>query len=886
MSSDATYLGAGTDSNLGRVPDKGASAGKIKAFFDNFADFTSIYHREIFADFYEQKAFVESHHWLQRQMWGNQQTGIRWTNQLHESIDEIPKPVTNEILPIFDSEVGRLRNRRSKPRIQGSPGYSHDEWATGGAKRADDILESHLKQLRWERVRRTFIRHHVQFGTGILKSYLESDFMDTVMVGRSGCFRCPQGHIFGSDKLGAEQFLGLPPDQAGRLQQTLGTDSRGNPTASYSMTSCVVCGGNLGDYTPTPEEAQNPDQFGTPLGKKAPLNRPMIDAVSPFEMFFENEGIAILPWECREWLQVTPRSLDWIAQHYNLTVRNGRYFKGDQEVRAEDPYIIAENHPIIGEFSYGSMGSRSVDTRHLFKNHARVREFYSLPSPRHPNGRCIVMVGNIVLLDDDYLIPSKAINPETGQPSRNMIPRVIYRIARFYEKEGEIRGQSMIAPLISPQKRVNMRWSQIISNAERMGNAGILAQRGTNLESPGLLRGYPGNVLWYDDPNGDGSGKPSVWEGKLMDPQAFQEVDATVARMQAIAGQQDPDQGKAPRNVSSATGIKLLQDASSERRQQRIEEMTDAMKDIWQHQLVLLREFVREPRSYSFQNPSTGSWEEASFLGTDIPANTEIMVEEEASYDEVAYEREAVAQGLQLGILQATTPYARYQAAKAMGLPASIAEEQDVQIQDALSKWYDFKRFGKIPAIDQFNDAHDVFFSVYGKELKSDWGKGQAKQNGQDVFLQMIAGWEDALKQRQALEPQIQAMKQAIATGQQVPMVAGIEQALQEPPLPKYLPDAIMYTWRKMQQTDAQQAAASMGPMLAGASAMSTSGMAPLVQPTVDLSRPWFTFQAVVQAHRLYNEATQVEQMQGQPQTEAPGQEAEQPPQGAAPVAQ
>lgn len=842
------------------VPDKGSEATTIKTFMDAFFDHNSPARREWISEMLLAKMMIESDQWVEKEY--NQRPGqaVRWTRQPDESVDEIPKPTTNEILPIFDGEVGRMRNRRSKPRVRARKNY--DEASKAGAKHADEILEAYLDQIAWPRTRRRTIYRNVGFGTGFFKVWLEQSWLDTVKVGIAGAFRCigaTCGDLLASQEIEPEAVMGLPPDQAARLSKTeTFVPSKGETQTSYQASNCLSCGAPMTPAAPgTPfgisdDEAKESDALGRPLGEDAPVNRPMLESASPFDMFLENDGVGVDPESITKIGQQTPRDLEWIATHYNLTWDENKkaYYKENEfglpeYLIAEDSAILAEQHPILGEAAYGSGAAAS--TRNLYNNHVRLREFYSDPTRRHREGRAIHMAGNLVLLDGDRILES------VDRPGVKF-SRCGYYISRYWEKEGQLQGQGLCVPLFSPQRRINMTWSQVIATRERCAVAGIIAPRGARITSPGWMRSFPGHILYYElDPERPNV-EPKPFPAQLMPQGVYEELNTTVDRMQYMVGVQDVDVGKAPSGVSAATAIKLLQDQSSQRREQRVEEFTDAEKAAWSHLILLIREFVREPRPYKFLSASTGKWEEDVYTGADLEGQTDIIVEEEPSFDDVAYERENVIQGLQTGVISPSTPYARYAIAKSLGLPADSLEEQNVQVEDALRKWYAFRDQTEIPSVDQFEDDHNTFWNVYGKEFKGDDGIRMKEECGWNELLKVIAGWDEKLAMAEAAEMQLKLLRQSIAAGQQQAMSPQIQAQLDAPPLPAAMEEKIFFVWKNMvqakQQADLQQAVMQMQQ----AAMQGMMGPAPPPPPQFKLEHPFVRMKAVAEAHRKYDE--------------------------------
>src|SRR6185503_16326382 len=136
-----------SDQKSNSLPAKGATATDYKSFFETFFNDKATARREWINEMYLAKLMIESSQWVEPSPQTRPGQTPRWTEQIGESADNIPKPVTNEILKIVDGEVGRLRNRKSKPKIRSR--QSNNDGVKMGAKRGEDILESYLEDIRW-----------------------------------------------------------------------------------------------------------------------------------------------------------------------------------------------------------------------------------------------------------------------------------------------------------------------------------------------------------------------------------------------------------------------------------------------------------------------------------------------------------------------------------------------------------------------------------------------------------------------------------------------------------------------------------------------------------------------------------------------------------------
>lgn len=849
------FRGNSSDKAVYLPPQGTTERSLFKKFFSQVADPDSSYRIEDVREIQLARGYYLNHQWPELNVADRDRNrAIRFTDPNPQA--KIPRPTSNEITPIVDNETAKLYKRRSTAYVRPIALQAGTGGEMGSAV-ANDIMEWHLDMIRWPRKRRRAIFRMTMYGTVFFWSFLDQDYLDSVQIGVTEARRCTRGmcgKVLASETLPAKELLEsdypVTPDRIIRSASEGPNPDTGEFGYTYTAKACPACGSGMESYIPTGDEMTGTDLFGRPLQQEVPMNQPDVEIVAPWEIFIENEGIGLDdPKDVQEWYRVTPRSMDWIERHYP-------WLKG--KVKPDDPTTISEYYPITGEYAYQSQGALGLTGRNVWKNHCLVFTAVCKPSKKNPNGRYVetVSVKHEIGRDEDLLRPSKK------DPSVK-IPLVTVTAARFFPKDGELRGQGLVRGLLSDQNRVNMIYSQITDTRQRNGVSGIMATDGMKLTS-GWLEGYTGRyVRWSPDfryPNE----KPTFIDTKMIDQGVYNELDRTREHMQQYAGSQDVDLGKAPRNVSAATAIQLLQEQASGRREGREEELIDAHREIYSHQLLLLSEFAEEPRTYRAQ-AQNGKWEYRQFVGQDLAGHTDVMVEEQAGYDARAFEREALTAAIKMGIVIITTPYARREAAQAYGVSMKINDEENVQMSDAEAKWYEFRDKQVIPVLDADLDDHFLMYSVYGRFLKSTEGLELAVAAGWPQMLPLIGGWEDKRKQALALEQQFQMLTQQAQT----------PDPPQPPPVPDPMTGAVPPPQPSMQQV-AQQALAGMAAQGLTAEAVKmpkdvTMQILYVWQKLgLDITIPYVQFRAVHAAHKVVGEAKKQQAMM-QPTFAAPG---------------
>jgi hypothetical protein len=823
-------------------PKKGSSPEAFDKFLNAVIDPLSTKRIEFEDECLLAKAFTEGKQWLHKLKIAGSLRDYRRAPRIRESSrNEIPTPTDNVILEAVENEVARLAKRNSEVIVEPSDA---SPTAKAGAKMATDVLMDHLNEIRWERIRYRSIWRTVQYGTLILKSFLQQDNLDSVKVGVQGAVKCaglppspeeaainealgmpaptgvpPCGFKLASPELGHEHAAKLPPDQQLRLGSDDSLSVPGMPDEEnekrkkYTAESCLHCGQPLQPFTPADQELEEKDAVGRALSKDVPLGKAMIESVSPYDFYPENEGIGVEPETQREVAQSTPRSLDWVKQYFRKNV---------DQVKAEDPLEIAETHPIWGESSPQSKGATGAAER-IYRNHVRVREYYKWPSVEYPRGRAIVMAGNVVLMDDDLMVDSPAV---PGDENPKPFPRVRYSIARCFPKDGELLGQGFPVQAVSDQNRINMSLSQVVDNRERHGSAGILSTRGMKLSAQWLKSHAGRNLVWEPDPLAPNA-EPKHFPTHLMDSAVWQEIEYATGRVFKRLGTNEVETGNAPSGLKAYSAIRYLGEKASERRQQREKEIIAAFEETFQHQLMLMQRYYREPRNYHVKLGDER--EKREFLGIQLQGETRAKIKESPQYDVEAAEREALAENVQIFPELMGTPHSRRETAKKLGVPMTPFDGTNVQLDDANAKWLEFVREGVIPVVDETLDDHAVFHSEYGRLLKTSDGKERSKKVGWDQVLKKLSGWQQILNPPPIMGPLVPSPDPKQPPQPQMIPVPG--------PLPNApLQDRILFVW---------------GQMLG----QTQDPMAPPPPPLDPELQKYMAFRAAYEAHKMLAEA-------------------------------
>jgi hypothetical protein len=654
-----------------------------------------------------------------------------------------PMPVQNEMCAPIQNEVSRLMGAGSKPYIRPS---RSDSARVKAAELSKEVLNNRLNQMGWVGVQHRAINNMVTYGTMILKSWWELDFTDMVTLPGANVQQCPDcGAMISTpqppiDK--AASFLVDNPLKAAAIQLPPPNTDGGTAT----IVACLSCESTnpLVPAQPSAEMVQQVDQLGMPLGDRVPRGDTQITVVPVYDFFPENAGIGLEARDVTEWFEERIESVEWIRRHY----LNG------YKVKAEVSIDIGRYHPCVGS----AAGFVNVDKKDgLFEAHAVVREFHQRPTvsvddqgnPSINKGRSIVMAGNEVLLDDDYMIESKE-HPGV------LIPRVVYAIVPWELRDREVWGVSASEYMFSLQDTINTTLSQVQDARHRMGSPKILATEGMDLGFAGFSdTGYDGDILYYKPDTSSPQSKPEPF-GNIQMPQNWvSEINMSQQAISKAVGTMDVEVGQAPgKDLTAASAIMYLGEKAAERRKPRVARIKEAFCKIYRHQLQLMHEFYREERVYSAFGKND-RWVVRSFQGADLMGETDVQFEDEPYYDVRMFRREVIKDGVQMGTISLDTADAKRKVNKELGIPLEINEEQNQQVQCAEEEWFEFYEEQTAPAMSQRSDDPIIHYQVHELSLRSEDGRRMLSDcQFSEVELQMW-GWEDKLNALESIEAQL-----------------------------------------------------------------------------------------------------------------------------------
>ena len=229
-----------------------------------------------------------------------------------------------------------------------------------------------------------------------------------------------------------------------------------------------------------------------------------------------------------------------------------------------------------GESDEGYINLGNVDKKNERKELVILKELWLKPTNVSPKGKYVAWAGSTILVEADYPFSHGELPFHRFDGLR--IPGRAYNI-------------SLIQQLISPQKALNRRFSQIIEYANIVNAPQWIAPIGS-IQTP--LTDEPNLVVQYiPHPAGD---KPAPRAMPELQPWNFQLLNELKSAISDVSGQSEVSKGKAPANIEAGLALAFLSEQADSILGPRIKQMEHVLSVAGSQVLSLAKQFYTEPR--------------------------------------------------------------------------------------------------------------------------------------------------------------------------------------------------------------------------------------------------------------------------------------------------
>ncbi len=535
-----------------------------------------------------------------------------------------------------------------------------------------------------------------------------------------------------------------------------GTDFK-TSALSDSGDVCPNCGAS-GPFAPALDENDQP------ILNERPKGQPTTIPLSPLEVAFSNSYarfddlpyIVRLRWRTKTYYEDHPELKNLID---DIAWERG---SGDLSLQL---FKTLSQHNDLGlsqTFSrYSGTGSMGTDQEDGITEY----EVHYKPCDAYPRGLVFRIAGDkgIVL----HLEESEAIPGPLPYTDAEGNPLFTFAHAAYEKVGGRILGAGPYDIGSEKQDDINRLDSMFQMHLYRMANPLWMVRKGSE---PFKLTGLAGLIVKYDDPFGDGRGKPERLDGVDLSPGWFTLRQQYIHDLEDLLGTENIMSGSNPPDMNAFSALQLMDEKSKGRFIPILQRRANAYKNWARFALELEREFGPDERTKWAQGPAR-SWTLKNFKRTQLNGSVAVVIESGSTQMKTALgTRAALDHAVQMKFVNPGDPDQQYQALKLMGL-TEMVPAMDIDVQSALQKQQSFEEWA---------------------------GSKQAQQQSAQQLQQAMTQYQQAVAQQMA------EYKQQIATMPPPPMpVMGQPPApvppVPPPPQPPPPPDVLQFTplvWR------------------------------------------------------------------------------------------
>ena len=357
-------------------------------------------------------------------------------------------------------------------------------------------------------------------------------------------------------------------------------------------------------------------------GKTVKTGEVQISVCSPFEIYPDNVTHENLS-ECQSIIHAKAYTVDQIKQIYGVEVAG-------KETKV---YSLDSVTSALGGLGLGGFATKLEET--TLKNSAIVIEKYVRPSSEYPDGRFIVIAGDVLVHDGEL----PYVNGFDGQRDFPFVMQVCS------DEVGCFWGVSMINRLIPIQRAYNAVKNRKHEYLNRLTMGVLTVEDGSvdidDLEDEGLA---PGKILVYRQ----GANAPKYLGGENVPTDFEKEEERLLKEFSSLASVSEMGNMD---SVSSMSGValELLLDENESRLRYATDSVKNSIKDLAKQVLRLYRQFATFPRLVKIVGEN-GELDIFYFRSSDISSDDVQFDIENESNDTMTQRRDMIFSLLDKGL--------------------------------------------------------------------------------------------------------------------------------------------------------------------------------------------------------------------------------------------
>ena len=308
----------------------------------------------------------------------------------------------------------------------------------------------------------------------------------------------------------------------------------------------------------------------TEEGKKIRGGDVDISVCSPFEIFPDSVSRERIE-DCESIIHAKAFSVDEVKRKYGI------------EVLGQEVNIFSLDTTSYGFGGLGYSFSANKIAEGVKKDSVVVLEKYIRPNIELPNGRLIIIAGDVLIYDGDMPY-------ENGSEREREFPFVMQKCMN---QPASFWGVSVIDRVIPVQRAYNAVKNRKHEFLNRLSMGVLNVEDGSvdldNLEDEGLC---PGKILVYRQ----GSKAPSYLTGEQLSGDFAEEEKKLLDEFANISGVSDITEERFNTSNLSGTALEILIEQYQQRLSSASDNMKNAIKMLAKQVLRLYKQFAKEPR--------------------------------------------------------------------------------------------------------------------------------------------------------------------------------------------------------------------------------------------------------------------------------------------------
>lgn len=319
-------------------------------------------------------------------------------------------------------------------------------------------------------------------------------------------------------------------------------------------------------------------------------------------------------WDDVRWvIRAKWRTIEWIRDKFPE-----RGLAVSEEAQGEDVFgsvEMASKTPSVAGYNPSNAREKG----------ARVLEYWEKPCRNYPQGRHIVIAGNVILFEADRL------------------PHPTYQLEIFPQfgiyVPGRLWGKGWIEDIVELQKELNKTKAQLIDAKDLTSKPKWKCAKEAQID-PDAITDEPGEIVLYTYGAGNPGPEPMIPPSIPM--YVAEMPEKLIDLMRSVAGTHDVSHGSLPSGVKSGIAIDLLQQTDNERLSVPNDMAGDSWKLLDQCLLESIQVRYDEPRLVRILGKDKAQ-AVISFMGADLRGNTEVELSaSEGVTDSIAALRQRV----------------------------------------------------------------------------------------------------------------------------------------------------------------------------------------------------------------------------------------------------